>query len=61
MGLTSTLAYDVIAKTSTAAPEVIEAQAAPWGVLSILIIFIIGGGTYFFLLPRYLKKDEKGQ
>ena len=61
VGLTSTLAYDVIAKTSTAAPEVIEAQAAPWGVLSILIIFIIGGGTYFFLLPRYLKKDEKGQ
>ena len=57
VGLTSTLAYNIIAKTSTAAPEVIEAQAAPWGVLSILIIFIIGGGTYFFVLPKYLNKQ----
>lgn len=33
-------------------------MAAPWGVLSILIIFLIGGALYFLVLPRYLKRGE---
>ena len=58
VGLTTTFAINVISRASTAAPEAIEAQAAPWGVLSILLMFIIGGGTYFFVLPKYLKKKD---
>ena len=41
------LAYmDVLAQVDTA--------AAPWGILSLLLIFFVGGGLYFFVLPRYL-------
>lgn len=58
VGLTTTFAINVISRTSAAAPEAIEAQAAPWGVLSILLMFIIGGGAYFFVLPKYLKKKD---
>ena len=31
-------------------------DAAPWGILSVLIIFFIGGGLYFFVLPKYRKE-----
>ncbi len=37
------------------APEVmdaISAEAAPWGVLSVLSIFIIGGFIFFFVMPK---------
>ena len=58
VGITSSLAYDVIHSANPAlSAEAVEAQAAPWGVLSILIVFLIGGFTYFFVLPKYLKKD----
>ncbi|MBQ8646760.1 MAG: MFS transporter [Oscillospiraceae bacterium] len=35
----------------------VNAAAAPWGVLSVLLVFLVGGGLYFFVLPRCLKKD----
>ena len=58
VGITSTVAYDVIHSANPALDAAtVEAQAAPWGVLSILIVFLIGGFTYFFVLPKYLKKD----
>lgn len=47
MGLTrATASADVLAQVDTA--------AAPWGILSLLLIFFVGGGLYFFVLPRYL-------
>ena len=36
----------------------INTAAAPWGILSVLLIFAIGGGLYFFVLPRYQKKNS---
>lgn len=68
VGLTSALAGDVMLRREgltrvTASAEqlaAVDASAAPWGILSLLVIFFIGGGLYFFVLPRYLKKDEKG-
>lgn len=45
----------------TASPEVLEEiskQAAPWGVLSVLLIFLVGGFLYFFVLPKFLKKEQ---
>ena len=33
-------------------------RAAPWGVLSVLLIFLIGGGLYFFALPRVMDKKK---
>ena len=39
--------------------EEISQRAAPWGVLSILIIFLIGGGLFFFVLPRYQRKANQ--
>ncbi len=45
----------------TAPAEVLDAissQASPWGVLSVLIIFIIGGALFFFVLPKVSKKAE---
>lgn len=38
--------------------EQLSAQAAPWGVLSVLIIFIVGAVLYFFVLPRTTKKQK---
>lgn len=47
-------------ETRATASEALLAQvnmdAAPWGILSVLIIFFIGGGLYFFVLPKYRKK-----
>lgn len=38
----------------------LEVASAPWGILSVLLIFFVGGGLYFFVLPRYLdKKADK--
>lgn len=37
----------------------IDAAAAPWGILSLLIIFFIGGGLYFLVLPRFLNEEQK--
>lgn len=31
--------------------------AAPWGVLSVPLVFFVGCGLYFFALPRCLNKD----
>ena len=65
VGFTSALAADIALKNQgltaeTADPAVVEAvtaQAAPWGILSLMLIFFVGGGLYFFVLPRYLKKE----
>ncbi|MEG1932155.1 MAG: MFS transporter [Pygmaiobacter sp.] len=54
----SAIAANALRAKGTVAEDLIEAAAAPWGVLSILIIFFIGGGLYFFVLPRYLKKKD---
>lgn len=34
----------------------VSRRAAPWGVLSVLVIFLIGAWFYFVCLPKYLKK-----
>lgn len=39
--------------------ERLAQQSAPWGVLSVLLIFFVGAALYFFVLPRYLKKEKK--
>lgn len=38
--------------------RMVAQDAAPWGVLSVLLLFIIGGVLYFAVLPRCLKKAE---
>lgn len=40
------------------AMQAISQQAAPWGVLSILLIFFAGAGLYFFVLPKYAKRSQ---
>ena len=65
VGVSSALAADVmlghVGHTRATAPAEllarIDTAAAPWGILSVLVIFFIGGGLYFFVLPKYLKKD----
>ena len=45
----------------TAPAEVLDAvstQASPWGVLSVLIIFIVGALLFFFVFPKASKKAE---
>ena len=47
------------AATATAAQiEAVNAQAAPLGMLGILLIFALGGGLYFFVLPRVSRKSR---
>ena len=64
--LASNILYSRQGYTAATAPaavaEAVSQSAAPWGVLSVLLIFIVGGGLYFFVLPRFLKKTdtEKG-
>lgn len=36
----------------------VSEQAAPWGVLSVLLIFFVGAFLYFGVLPKYLKKEK---
>lgn len=66
VAFSSGLAAKIIAQnqniSDNASTEVlmeISRQAAPWGVLSVLIIFLIGGGIYFFCLPKYLKSEKE--
>ena len=64
VGFTSALAGDVMLKNqgldrvSATAEQLaaVDTAAAPWGILSVLLIFFVGGGLYFFVLPKYLKK-----
>ncbi len=46
----------VEAEASAEALERISQQAAPYGVLSVLLIFLVGGALYFFVLPRAERK-----
>ncbi len=48
------------AATATAEQvDAINAASSPYGILSILLIVALGGGLYFFLLPKYLKQSGK--
>ena len=66
VGLSSALAADVMLAEQgldrvTATAEqlaAVDTAAAPWGNLSVLLIFFVGGGLYFFVLPKYLKKNK---
>jgi len=66
VGLSSALAADVMLKEQgldrvTATAEqlaAVDTAAAPWGILSVLLIFFVGGGLYFFVLPKYLNKNK---
>ena len=39
--------------------DAVSSQASPWGVLSVLIIFIIGGALFFFVFPKAEKNTAK--
>ena len=66
VGLSSALAADVMLaeqgldRVSATAEQLaaVDTAAAPWGILSVLLIFFVGGGLYFFVLPKYLKKNK---
>ena len=51
--------------TPETAPEAVLAaaqqEASPWGVLSVLLIFLVGAVLYFGVLPRMLKKEGTGK
>ncbi len=51
-------AENIAANASAEVFAEIAARSAPWGVLSILLIFFVGAGLYFFVLPHYLKKEH---
>lgn len=67
VALTSALAADLMLKgegltrASASAGQLaaVDAAAAPFGILSLLVIFFIGGGLYFFVLPKYLKAGKE--
>ena len=67
VGMTSSTATNIILKNKgltreTATEEVmdiINTQAAPWGIISLLAIFFAGGVLYFGVLPQYLKNDKQ--
>lgn len=49
----------VEAEASAETLDAIARQASPWGVLSVLLIFLIGGALYFFVLPRVERAEKK--
>lgn len=51
-GLTAETAPD-------AALAAAQQEASPWGVLSVLLIFLVGAALYFVVLPRAMKKEEQ--
>ncbi len=58
-GFISALAY---AQFASADPSLSAAQldsmSAPYGILSIVVLFIIGGGLYYFVLPKYATAEQ---
>ena len=38
--------------------DAVSSQASPWGVLSVLIIFIVGAVLFFFVFPKVSRKAE---
>ncbi len=48
--------------TAETAPAAVLAaaqqEASPWGVLSVLLIFLVGAALYFGVLPRMIKREE---
>lgn len=50
MGVDSTASLEIL--------DEISAKASPWGVLSVLIIFIIGAVLFFFVFPK-IKEHQK--
>ena len=49
----------VEAEASAETLDAIARQASPWGVLSVLLIFLVGGALYFFVLPRVERAKKK--
>ncbi len=49
----------VEAEASAETLDAIARQASPWGVLSVLLIFLVGGALYFFVLPRVERAEKK--
>ena len=49
----------VEAEASAETLDAIARQASPWGVLSVLLIFLVGGARYFFVLPRVERAEKK--
>lgn len=49
----------VEAEASAETLDAIARQALPWGVLSVLLIFLVGGALYFFVLPRVERAEKK--
>lgn len=49
----------VEAEASAETLVAIARQASPWGVLSVLLIFLVGGALYFFVLPRVERAEKK--
>ncbi len=49
--------------TPQTAPEdvlaAVQQQASPWGVLSVLLIFLVGAALYFLVLPRAEKSEAR--
>lgn len=49
--------------TAETAPDAVLAaaqqDASPWGVLSVLLVFLVGAALYFIVLPRVMKKEEQ--
>ena len=66
VGFTTSLAAGAMLSsqglTRADAPEsvlaAIDKTSASWGILSLLVIFFVGGGLYFFVLPRVSKKNK---
>lgn len=48
--------------TPETAPDAVLAaaqqEAPPWGVLSVLLIFLVGAALYFFAMPRAMKRER---
>ena len=49
----------VEAEASAETLDAIARQASPWGVRSVLLIFLVGGALYFFVLPRVERAEKK--
>lgn len=64
-GLSSVIAANIIkqrnnigANASSEVLSKVSEQAAPWGVLSVLLIFIVGAVLFFIVLPKCIRKEK---
>lgn len=59
-GFVTSIVYNRMAAADPSlTAEQLNVASTPYGILSIILLFIVGAALYFFVMPRWLPEEEK--